>query len=378
LRGAVGFSLAIILSQKEEGEITKIFLTTTLFMVYFTVFVQGCTIKFLVEKLNIQKEGEKVKLISNYVHLKTIDLVMSGIGSIHGDISYSAILENLQEFDQKVIKTWLIRNHSNTIHPMTDQWNKITLQEHYARLYGPSILAHERKLHFVLDSHIPGNEKPSYSSPEIEITPPDMENIMMLRDKHENYFSGSETPKEGLFMLTNTEMDKSILQRAFVDSAYERNKRSEYTLNLGMSSSIRRNSIIFCQEDVLMERRQSTNAIWQTAFPQILEQRRQSNALMSIKHGAHDHILEEDDVHPTEELYGAHSDMDLIKNAYDHAKNEFKGSKPWNGSPFIVKQNRQAQVDPTLKNQEQHFEGIIHFDSEHDTCSSIDTIITKL
>ena len=54
LRGAVGFSLAIILTQKEEDEITKIFLTTTLFMVYFTVFVQGCTIKFLVEKLNIK------------------------------------------------------------------------------------------------------------------------------------------------------------------------------------------------------------------------------------------------------------------------------------------------------------------------------------
>merc|ERR1712141_919720 len=56
LRGAVGFSLAVILFQQDGGELSKIFLTTTLFMVYFTVFLQGGTIKLLVEKLHIEKE----------------------------------------------------------------------------------------------------------------------------------------------------------------------------------------------------------------------------------------------------------------------------------------------------------------------------------
>ena len=60
LRGAVGFSLAIILCHEDHNETAKMFLTTTLFMVYFTVFLQGGTIKFLVNKLNIAKEEEKV------------------------------------------------------------------------------------------------------------------------------------------------------------------------------------------------------------------------------------------------------------------------------------------------------------------------------
>ena len=63
-----------------------------------------------------------------------------------------------------------------------------------------------------------------------------------------------------------------------------------------------------------------------------------------------------------------------MKNAYEHAKHEFKGSKPWNGTEIAVKPNRQSQVDKILKNQDQLFEG----QSEHDTCSSVDTIITKL
>merc|ERR1712045_540227 len=78
LRGAVGFRLAIIFFQEKKTELSKIFLTTTLFMVYFTVFLQGGTIKFLLEKLNIEKEKEKVRLISDDVNTKTIDLLMAG------------------------------------------------------------------------------------------------------------------------------------------------------------------------------------------------------------------------------------------------------------------------------------------------------------
>ena len=84
LRGAVGFSLAIIFYQDDGGELSKIFLTTTLFMVYFTVFLQGGTIKFLVEKLNIEKKKEKVRLISDDVNSKAIDLLMAGVGSVLG------------------------------------------------------------------------------------------------------------------------------------------------------------------------------------------------------------------------------------------------------------------------------------------------------
>ena len=62
LRGAVGFSLVTILD--EDNPFKDIFLTTTLFIIFFTVFLQGSTIKFVVSKLKIQtKSTEASKIV---------------------------------------------------------------------------------------------------------------------------------------------------------------------------------------------------------------------------------------------------------------------------------------------------------------------------
>ena len=61
LRGAVGFSLVTILP--ETNPLKDIFLTTTLVMIFFTVFIQGGTIKLLVSKLHITKKAEEKKSI---------------------------------------------------------------------------------------------------------------------------------------------------------------------------------------------------------------------------------------------------------------------------------------------------------------------------
>jgi sodium/hydrogen exchanger-like protein 3 len=47
LRGAVGFSLAAVLDK--DVWYRELFVTTALFMVFFTVFLQGGTIKLLVQ-----------------------------------------------------------------------------------------------------------------------------------------------------------------------------------------------------------------------------------------------------------------------------------------------------------------------------------------
>lgn len=62
LRGAVGFSLVTIL---DDGNSFKdIFLTTTLFVIFFTVFIQGASIKFVVSKLKIQTKSTEVILFT--------------------------------------------------------------------------------------------------------------------------------------------------------------------------------------------------------------------------------------------------------------------------------------------------------------------------
>ena len=62
LRGAVGFSLALILS--DTNQFKDLFLTTAIFMVYFTTFLQGGTIKWIVSLLSIEKAKTQVFLNS--------------------------------------------------------------------------------------------------------------------------------------------------------------------------------------------------------------------------------------------------------------------------------------------------------------------------
>ena len=85
LRGAVGFSLVTILP--ETNPMKDIFLTTTLVIIFFTVFIQGGTIKLLVSKLKITKKAEEEKSIGKDVNLKMIDNVMAGVESVMGRLS---------------------------------------------------------------------------------------------------------------------------------------------------------------------------------------------------------------------------------------------------------------------------------------------------
>ena len=68
LRGAVGFSLVEILD-KDMNHYKNLFVTTTLFMIAFTVFLQGGTIKLFVEKLKIRKKVAAVRIKLNLVPL---------------------------------------------------------------------------------------------------------------------------------------------------------------------------------------------------------------------------------------------------------------------------------------------------------------------
>ena len=78
LRGAVGFSLVSMI-QSDVVPAAPMFVTTTLAVIVSTVFIQGGTIKFLVNVLNIEKESEEELSISEEIHGKAMDNIMSGI-----------------------------------------------------------------------------------------------------------------------------------------------------------------------------------------------------------------------------------------------------------------------------------------------------------
>ena len=78
LRGAVGFSLVIILAD-DPFKIKITFQTTTLIVIFLTVFFMGITLKPLVNVLHIQKkEVDDKSYIANDIHNKVNDHLMAG------------------------------------------------------------------------------------------------------------------------------------------------------------------------------------------------------------------------------------------------------------------------------------------------------------
>jgi len=137
LRGAVGFSLVEILDNTNPYK--NLFVTTTLFMIAFTVFLQGGTIKLFVEKLKIRKKVAAEQLICTDVNEKTMDTMMAGVESITGGIHKHKLLESVQNFEKKNLKPCLLRNPDQD--PLALKLEKITIKDHYNRLYGPTIEA---------------------------------------------------------------------------------------------------------------------------------------------------------------------------------------------------------------------------------------------
>ena len=142
LRGAVGFSLVVLIPENlpsQQEEWNDIFLLTTLIMIFFTVFIQGGTIKFLVSKLNIGLKSEEGLSMAKDTNLITMDHVMAGVESVTGYHSQNVIMSKIQSFDERFVKRHLIREGADDLLALRMQ--KITVEDHVSRLYGPTVVA---------------------------------------------------------------------------------------------------------------------------------------------------------------------------------------------------------------------------------------------
>ena len=81
----------------------------------------------------------KEKLISNDVNEKTIDHLMSGVEAVTGGLHHHMLMDKIRKFDQDYIQTWLVE--ADVIDKMTLRLHAITMEDHYTRLYGPTIKA---------------------------------------------------------------------------------------------------------------------------------------------------------------------------------------------------------------------------------------------
>ncbi|NXY38740.1 SL9A1 protein, partial [Pomatorhinus ruficollis] len=83
LRGAIAFSLGYLLDY-EHFSMRDMFLTAIITVIFFTVFVQGMTIRPLVDLLAVKKKQETKRSINEEIHTQFLDHLLTGIEDICG------------------------------------------------------------------------------------------------------------------------------------------------------------------------------------------------------------------------------------------------------------------------------------------------------
>nr|XP_033488634.1 sodium/hydrogen exchanger 2-like isoform X4 [Epinephelus lanceolatus] len=81
LRGAICFSLVFLIDDFPKK---RLFITTTIVVILFTVFVQGMTIKPLVELLDVKRKKRALPTVSEEIHSRLIDHLLAGIEDVVG------------------------------------------------------------------------------------------------------------------------------------------------------------------------------------------------------------------------------------------------------------------------------------------------------
>lgn len=73
LRGAVAFAL-VLLIDPEVVKLQPMFVTTTIAVIYFTVFIQGITIKPLVKILNVKTAEKRKPTMNERIHERVMNI----------------------------------------------------------------------------------------------------------------------------------------------------------------------------------------------------------------------------------------------------------------------------------------------------------------
>ncbi|BHF68060.1 hypothetical protein SprV_0301109000 [Sparganum proliferum] len=134
LRGAVAFSLAILLQSHflgERGEFARdVLITTTLVVILFTVAVMGTTMKPLVRLLNIRLAKKTSQKLFVTLNDSVIDQTLLYIEKLTSCPGYYRLRETLVRLDDKYIRPLLQRNATTHNKKILEVYEKMALQLH--------------------------------------------------------------------------------------------------------------------------------------------------------------------------------------------------------------------------------------------------------
>ncbi|KAM5317098.1 sodium/hydrogen exchanger 2 isoform 1-T1 [Glossophaga mutica] len=110
LRGAICFALVFLLPAAVFPR-KKLFITATIVVIFFTVFILGITIRPLVEFLDVKRANKKQQAVSEEIHCRFFDHVKTGIEDVCGHWGHNFWRDKFKKFDDKYLRKLLIREN---------------------------------------------------------------------------------------------------------------------------------------------------------------------------------------------------------------------------------------------------------------------------
>ncbi|XP_034016660.1 sodium/hydrogen exchanger 1b isoform X2 [Thalassophryne amazonica] len=124
LRGAIAFSLGFLLTNERKD----LFLTAIITVIFFTVFVQGMTIRPLVELLAVKMKKESKESINEAIHTQFMDHLLTGIEDICGHYGHHHWKDKLRRFNKTYIKPWLIAGERSAEPQLISFYHKMEMK----------------------------------------------------------------------------------------------------------------------------------------------------------------------------------------------------------------------------------------------------------
>ncbi|XP_070513280.1 sodium/hydrogen exchanger 3 isoform X2 [Cardiocondyla obscurior] len=128
LRGAVAFALVLLIDPKHVP-LQPMFVTTTIAVIYFTVFIQGITIKPLVKILNVKRAEKRKPTMNERIHERIMDHTMAGIEDILGKHGNYHVRDKFKRFDNKFIRPYLVRDHCGAEPKILETYSKLAMKD---------------------------------------------------------------------------------------------------------------------------------------------------------------------------------------------------------------------------------------------------------
>ncbi|XP_058010616.1 sodium/hydrogen exchanger 2-like [Ahaetulla prasina] len=143
LRGAICFSLVVLLPDFHRK---KLFTAATTVVILFTVFVQGMTIRPLVDWLHVTRKQESSPTVGEQIHIRFLDHLLAGIEDISGHWGQYYWKDKLEYFNSKHLQKYLVREYKQPkssivlLHEKLERKRAIQLAEAGQLSWRPSLV----------------------------------------------------------------------------------------------------------------------------------------------------------------------------------------------------------------------------------------------